>query len=63
MTKKLKKRLMTIVVGAIMFIVSIVLSHLLPIIEEFYIDLAMFLTASINAATRLWSGRLVVLYI
>ena len=45
MTKKLKKRLTKIIIGAVMFAVAIILSHMLPVLEDYYIDLALFLTA------------------
>ncbi len=45
MTKKLKKRLTKIIIGAVMFAVAIILSYMLPILEDYYIDLALFLTA------------------
>ena len=45
MTKKLKKRLKKIIIGAVVFAGAIILSHMLPILEEYYIDLALFLAA------------------
>lgn len=45
MTKKLKKRLKKIIIGAVIFIVAILLSHMLPILGKYYIDLLLFLIA------------------
>ena len=45
MTKKLKKRLKKIIVGAGVFATAILLSHLLPVLGNYYIDLILFLVA------------------
>ena len=45
MTRKLKKRLMKIIIGAGIFAVAIILSHMLPILEDYYINLFLFLAA------------------
>lgn len=45
MTKKLKKRLQKIIIGAVIFAAAIILCHMLPILEDYYIDLVLFLAA------------------
>ena len=45
MNKKLKKRLKKIIIGAVVFAVAILLSHMLPILGNYYIDLVLFLIA------------------
>lgn len=45
MTKKLKKRLRKIIIGAVVFVATILLSHMLPILGKYYIDLLLFLIA------------------
>ena len=45
MTRKLKKRLTKIIIGAGIFAVAIILSHMLPILEDYYINLFLFLAA------------------
>lgn len=45
MTKKLKKRLKKIIIGAVIFIVAILLSYMLPILGKYYIDLLLCLIA------------------
>lgn len=45
MTKKLKKRLKKIIIGAVVFAAAILLSHMLPILGNYYIDLLLFLIA------------------
>ena len=45
MTKKLKKRLQKIIIGAVIFAAAIILCHMLPILENYYIDLVLFLAA------------------
>lgn len=45
MTKKLKKRLQKIIIGAVIFAAAITAGHMLPILEEYYIDLVLFLAA------------------
>ena len=42
MNKKLKKRLKKIIIGAVVFAVAILLSHMLPILGNYYIDLVLF---------------------
>ncbi len=45
MTRKLKKRLRKIIIGAVVFVAAIILSHVLPILGKYYIDLLLFLIA------------------
>ena len=45
MNKKLKKRLKKIIIGAVVFAVAILLSHMLPVLGSYYIDLVLFLFA------------------
>lgn len=45
MTKKLKKRLKKIIIGAVVFAAAILLSHMLPILSTYYIDMLLFLAA------------------
>lgn len=45
MNRKLKKRLKKIIIGAVVFAIAILLSHMLPILKDYYIDLLLFLIA------------------
>lgn len=45
MTKKLKKRLKKIIVGAVIFAAAIVLTHIFPVLDQYYIGLLLFLAA------------------
>lgn len=45
MTRKLKKRLKKIIIGAVVFAAAVLLSHLFPVWEKYYIDLLLFLAA------------------
>ena len=45
MNRKLKKRLKKIIIGAVVFAIAILLSHMLSILKDYYIDLLLFLIA------------------
>lgn len=45
MTKKLKKRLKKIIIGAVAFAAAVLLSEFLPVLGKYYVDLLLFLTA------------------